>query len=555
MKHTVSKLLWQVFLLLFTLPVLSETTIEQIDMRVDLQDNGDALITEVRVMDVGNEGTESYIVVGNLGGSKLKNFSVRDENGKMFEMDEEWDIYRSRSAKTNRCGIVTKDDGGYELCWGLGESGARRYTVSYTITSLLRSYDDVDGFNWMFVARNIKPSPQKVKVTVVFPEVDSLDYIGAIRAWGFGYYGKVDIKGREIVAESDGELTPEGCVIVMASVDKGFLHPTFRMNGSFEKVKKVALEGSNFTQTRPRTFMEKYGEDLLYIIGGLLLVIPLAVIGLWRAWRSKKERREMTKDLEWYRDIPLDGDLQLAYTVYNTYTSGVKSTQLVSAMLLRMLRTKTLLIEEQYIEASKLKKVFGGTGKVRSCIVIGDFDTTEKLLSGKSIRNLYEIFKEAAAGDRILQPNELKSWMEMNAKRVSSFIDSIDKTMSYKEGRKHAVQVRQVLGLKKFLEDFTLANERHLSELGLWKDYLVYAELFGIADQVRKDMMQVNAEYLKMDDVCRTLNDTSVLPLITHATFSGIQSAQRSAASGGGGSSSFGGGGGSFGGGSGGGVR
>ena len=61
--------------------------------------------------------------------------------------------------------------------------------------------------------------------------------------------------------------------------------------------------------------------------------------------------------------------------------------------------------------------------------------------------------------------------------------------------------VREVLGMKLFLEDFTLANERHATEVALWKDYLVFAELFGIAKQVRKDMKQINPEYLKMDEI------------------------------------------------------
>lgn len=119
--------------------------------------------------------------------------------------------------------------------------------------------------------------------------------------------------------------------------------------------------------------------------------------------------------------------------------------------------------------------------------------------------------------------------------------------------------VREVLGMQLFLKDFTLANERHITELGLWKDYLVYAELFGIAKQVRKDMMKANPEYMNMDEVYRQLNDTNVLPAITYATLAGIGDVHRasssSGSSGGGGWASFSGGGGFSGGGSGGGVR
>lgn len=39
-------------------------------------------------------------------------------------------------------------------------------------------------------------------------------------------------------------------------------------------------------------------------------------------------------------------------------------------------------------------------------------------------------------------------------------------------------------GLKKYMEDFSLLNEREVPELVLWEKYLVYATAFGIADKV-----------------------------------------------------------------------
>ena len=117
--------------------------------------------------------------------------------------------------------------------------------------------------------------------------------------------------------------------------------------------------------------------------------------------------------------------------------------------------------------------------------------------------------------------------------------------------------MRKVFGLKKFLEDFTLANERHLSEVALWNDYLVYATLFGIGDQVMKDMKQLNPEFLNMSEITRNMTNRDIVPNLMAATYLGSRDVVKatSRSSGGGGSSSFGGGGGFHGGGSGGGVR
>jgi len=94
--------------------------------------------------------------------------------------------------------------------------------------------------------------------------------------------------------------------------------------------------------------------------------------------------------------------------------------------------------------------------------------------------------------------------------------------------------------------------------VSLWKDYMIWATLFGISEQVIKDMKKVNPEYFHMDQVAGQMADNMTLPMI-YSTLDRSTSryvAQKAAASGGGGRSSFGGGFGGFhGGGGGGGVR
>ena len=153
---------------LFARPQLHDLLIE-----VVLSKNGDARITETRLMSIDSEGTECYIPIGNLNGSEVRDLEVSDETGLAFTNIGSWDIDRSRSWKEGKCGIVTKHNG-YELCWGLGDSGERTYTTSYTVTRLLKGFDDADGFNYMFVAQGVSPLPDHVKLTIV-PE-DTLQF-------------------------------------------------------------------------------------------------------------------------------------------------------------------------------------------------------------------------------------------------------------------------------------------------------------------------------------------------------------------------------------------
>ena len=71
-----------------------------------------------------------------------------------------------------------------------------------------------------------------------------------------------------------------------------------------------------------------------------------------------------------------------------------------------------------------------------------------------------------------------------------------------------------MFGLKKFLKEFSLLDERHVGEVSLWKDYMIYATLFGIADQVIKDMKKINPEYFNMDQLAAQMANESTLSTI-----------------------------------------
>lgn len=96
----------------------------------------------------------------------------------------------------------------------------------------------------------------------------------------------------------------------------------------------------------------------------------------------------------------------------------------------------------------------------------------------------------------------------------------------------------------------------------LWDEYLVFANIFGIAEQVAKEFKELYPKYFEMQQDGYSNFDTyytiMLINRMSHAATSGVSaghSAAMSRSSGGGGSSSFGGGGGFSGGGSGGGSR
>ena len=53
------------------------------------------------------------------------------------------------------------------------------------------------------------------------------------------------------------------------------------------------------------------------------------------------------------------------------------------------------------------------------------------------------------------------------------------------------------MGLRKFLNDFTFLNQRESIEANLWKEYMVYAALFGIADKVAKQLKDIDPKFFE----------------------------------------------------------
>ena len=519
--------------------------LNDLDIRVVLNKNGDAHITETRQMYIDSEGTECYIGLGNMGGSKVLDLQVSDETGLQFDNVGSWDIDRSRSWKTGKCGIVTKH-GGYELCWGLGESGNRTYTTSYTITSLVHAHSDADAIRHVFLDQNVSPKPEHARVTIV---TDSLLTPENCGVWGFRFKGEIHMQGTNIVAETTEPMESRSALYIMVRFNKGMFEPAITESETFETKKQQALEGSDYTDSDELT-----GEDIFYLVLLVLgfFILPI-VAGIWYLVYVWRARRKVNKDLLWYRDIPLKGNLQEANKILNAYKYfGTDYNNLLSACILKLINMGAISIEQ-----SLNKK-----GKTVQNFVIHELPNQDK--QPVLLRKVHNIFKNAAGSDTILEPKELKTYMKSsyNESITDSFINTLHAKTSISNYKNRLDDVRKVYGLRKFLKEFSLMDERHVNEVSLWKDYMIYATLFGIADQVIKDMKKINPEYFNMDQVANQMADDRTLPLIystmhSSTTRAAMSKAEREArASGGGGSTSWGGGGGGFsGGGFGGGVR
>ena len=547
MKHLKSNICLLLVLLASATGISARPYLHSLDIRVVLSHNGDARITETRVMDIDDEGTECYIGLGNMGGSEVRDLRVSDEDGNDFENIGDWDIDESRSWKEYKCGIVYKHNG-YELCWGLGESGNRTYTTSYTITSLVHAYPDADAIRHVFLDQDVSPKPDHAKISI--EAEDSILFTDEnCGIWGFRFGGELGFQDGRIIAYNTEDFGHSGAMYIMVRFNKGMFEPTVQEDDTFEHKKELAFEGSDYTSDDEWTTEDTI---ILLVMAICFFIVPIVgfiwyLIYVWRA------RKKVNKDLLWYRDIPMKGNLQQANDVLNAYKYfGTDYNNLLSACILKLIDMGAISIEQ----------TLNSKGKTEQNFVIHELQNyaDQPLL----LRKIHSMFKTAAGEDTVLEPKELRSFMRSskNESITDSFINTLHTKTSISYYKERFDDVRQVFGLKKFLKEFSLLDERHVNEVTLWKDYMIYATLFGIADQVIKDMKKINPEYFNMDQVAAQMANDTTLPMIYSTLHSGTsravanKAAREARASGHGGHSSWGGGGGGFsGGGFGGGVR
>ena len=548
MKHLRSEWVLLLMLLASATSLSARPYLHSLDIRVVLSHNGDAHITETRVMDIDSEGTECYIGLGNMGGSEVRDLQVTDENGLEFTNIGDWDVDRSRDWKTGKCGIVYKHNG-YELCWGLGESGSRTYTTRYVITSLVHAYPDADAIRHVFMDQDVSPKPDKARLSIE-AEDSTLFSEENCGIWGFRFGGELSFEDGKIIVHNTEPFDYRGALYMMVRFDKGMFEPTIQEDDTFEHKKELAFEGSDYISDDE----EWTWEDTLILLAMIVGIFVVPIVGIiWYLLYVWRARKKVNKDLLWYRDIPLSGNLQQANDMINAYKYfNTDYNNLLSACILKLIDMGAISIEQR----------LNSKGKTDQLFVIHELkDQGDQPLL---LRKIHSMFKTAAGDDTVLEPKELRSFMRSskNESITDSFINTLHTKTSISNYKERLDDVRQVFGLKKFLKEFSLLDERHVNEVSLWKDYMIYATLFGIADQVIKDMKKINPEYFNMDQVAAQMANDHTLPIIYSTLHSGTsravanKAAREARASGRGGHSSWGGGGGGFsGGGFGGGVR
>ena len=120
-------------------------------------------------------------------------------------------------------------------------------------------------------------------------------------------------------------------------------------------------------------------------------------------------------------------------------------------------------------------------------------------------------------------------------------VSFISAAKSLKE--EYVEEYNRLVGLKKYLKEYSVLKERYPIEMELWNKYLVFASLFGIADKVSKEFKEeliakgYDEDYIYMNHVYLniSMHSTSITSSISSSTGTSSSGGYSGSGSGGGG--------------------
>lgn len=495
--------------------------IHSVDITVDLNEDGSAQVTEVWNVTI-TDGTEYYLTkYGLLEGQDITNLLVTDENGREYTNIGQWDSGRSGAEKYGECGLIAMK-GGYEICWGVyRDYGDHVYTVRYTMPGLLQAYEGADAINQTFIPENLLSSPQKVNLTIRRAGVEFTQ--DNTKVWAFGATGEIYVENGQVEFGLTSQLKSSQYVAVLVRFDPGMFSPAVNRGQTFEEAKSRAMEGSDYndsgtsggTLSGLKLISEGLGVFntvflilLIFVISPLMLLAPffvmLAPLFAGRKTKGKHRMKKEYKQPQYSRELPWNNNLQATYTRLNELGQLNNEGAIIGTYILRWILNRQ--VDLVYLQS--------GLAQPETLKLYQPRDTMPPLE-----RELYNMMIEASGLDWILQSKEFEKWSRRNHRRVRSWmlqcqyqgetemrlIGAFSPLEKKSFGGRRRVEVAlntvgeqytiKMFGFKKYLEEFTIINEREAREVELWREYLIYAQLFGIADRVAEQFRFLYPDY------------------------------------------------------------
>lgn len=252
------------------------------------------------------------------------------------------------------------------------------------------------------------------------------------------------------------------------------------------------------------------------------IVIPtiigfLILIGILSFFKSKKVTNPMKQiitnqyefnkiqkvqinDIEYCRDIPEKDNILKNYVLAKASGLVSEKNNIIGAFLLKWIKDGTIKIKGNNTIEKTNNNVFKNEDEKNLYNLIFNFrereQNIEKIKEGL-IENKVQINKWL--NESYL--NIIKELKENNEVTANVKIDPnfmpIQEFILNEELQK---QTLKLAGLRKFLKDYTLIQEREYIQIHILEEYMIYGYIFGIADEIEKRFNEIIPSFKEISD-------------------------------------------------------
>lgn len=557
----------------------SDFELEHLDFKAKLNSDGSMDVTETWKIDIDGETNTLFktFETDNTKYSGIENVIVKDVtegNAVNFRQIDEL-MYH---VTTNCYYGMINDDGDFEIAWGINKSSGRRtYEISYTVNNVLAKYNDCVELYWQFVGSDFEVPSDRVTGTITLPE--KVEVLDNIRVWAHGpLNGEIYATANDTVTfEISPYIADTFIEVRVAVLETGMfnvVNKTYNNNQLQNIIDEETAWANEANERRERIKRNK--ETIKHI--GEIASVGIGILFGWLTSKNLKKiketpKMEPTTKLDYFREIPNEGKANPANAsflyYYNKSAALTVMPKVLSATMLDLALKKYIEFEvdtnkkknEQVLvkilgkDESDLreseKEIYNLLKKIGTSFTMKEFEKYAQKHNNSFLNTINRI-SEKAEKENIEDQNydkKLKQthdnyiaigimafialaviavvWLAALEQGFVPVIIATIPTVIYAltcfdiAGRipgltqKGIDEKEQWEGLKKYMEDFSMLDEREVPDLVLWEKYLVYATVFGIADKVLK---QLKVKYPEFSDDTYLSNSTYFY-LMAHTDF------------------------------------
>jgi len=228
---------------------------------------------------------------------------------------------------------------------------------------------------------------------------------------------------------------------------------------------------------------------IIVAISAQFKFVPLLIFGILADKLIKEckviKGKIKEKDVDYYRDIPCNGNLFEIYYIAYQYGIANSEIDLIGAILLKWIKEKRIaIIDNKYI---KFFKYF----------YMNKWDNDNE-------KKLYEILYMASS-DGILEKKEMQKWCNNHVGSLYQWFKSfmsderrdlvnnqeiltvkVRNKIKYYDTEEMLDKGKKICGLKKFFNNYTRLYDREIKEVELFEEYLIVAQMLGVGKKINK---------------------------------------------------------------------